>query len=230
MMRHSLSVIIAFLCVFDKFIELESLRIDYLPSICQSRRRSLNPTHVDSKPSISALTKMYSTALFQSGYISPEKDPEYRSMVKKSLLLDVVDDVTQTYPLPKEGDVVLCQGKWKDEQIIGNIRSLRKAFYGNESGWVADVIPLTEGKTENVYVVNKGAKSLSLSTAELKPVKSFYVRSENGYKISFKPNSTVVSLRAPSYRKIDATTKLPQKVIPTENFQVYLYRSFAIFD
>lgn len=208
------------ICIFIRLIETGSLRVDNLPAICQNRRIvsnpllvGLNPKHIDSKQSVAVLSRTYSTTLWQSGYISPEKDPEYRNMVKKSLLLDVIDDVTQTYPLPKEGDVVLCQGKWKDEQIIGNIRSLRKAFYGNESGWVADVIPLTEGKTENVYVVNKGAKSLSLSTAELKPVKSFFIRAENGYKISFKPNSTVVSLRAPNYRKIDATTKLPQKVI-----------------
>jgi hypothetical protein len=205
-------LLLIFLCICDRIIEIQPLSSEKLSLRCQNKQKHSIGTLFDLKLNIAVKSRVYSTALRQAGYVAPEKDPEYRSMVKKSLLLDAVEDVTQTYPLPKEGDVVLCQGKWKDEQIIGNIRSLRKSFYGNETGWMADVIPLTEGKTENVYVVNKGAKSLTLSTAELKPVKSFYVRSENGYKVSFKPNSTVVSLRAPSYRKIDANTKLPQKV------------------
>ena len=147
-----------------------------------------------------------------SAYVPPEKDPEYRGMVKKSLLLDSINE-SDTYPLPKEGDIVMYEGKWKGENVLGSIRTLRSSFYGNETGWIADIIPLKEGKSENVYNINRDSGSMSVSTKELKPVKFFYVRSENGFRLTFKPNATSPSLRAPAYRPIDESTKSFKKKI-----------------
>lgn len=147
-----------------------------------------------------------------SGYIPPERDPEFRPMVKKSLLVDDVYNPNDYLPLPKQGDVVLSEGKWKGDQIVGLIRSIREAFYGNETTWIADVVPMREGKIEKIYCIDRSQKSLAVSINDLKPVKFFYVRSENGYNVTFKANSTTVALRAPSYRKIDKSLKIPMKV------------------
>eukprot|EP01035_Chromulina_nebulosa_P018580 gene18580-24306_t len=155
-----------------------------------------------------------------NGYIPPERDPEYRTMVKKSLqqpLIDLENPLNFTReeirPLPREGDVVLCQGKWETEEILGNIRSLRESYYNNETTYIADVTPLKEGKSDSVYIIDRSSRSLSMPITKLKPVKFFYVRSENGYRILFQSNTTQYALRAPSYRSIEPGAKLPTKAI-----------------
>ena len=154
-----------------------------------------------------------------SGYVPPERDVEYRKMVKKSLLKPVITNDPNTVqideevalPIPKEGDIVLCPGKWKDESVLGRIRFMR--YSQPNEAWVAEVIPLMEGKSNNVYVVDRKASSLSEKIANLRPVLSFFLRSENGYKISYRKNTTEIILKAPSYRPLNAEFKFPQKVI-----------------
>lgn len=146
------------------------------------------------------------------GYVPPEKDPEYQGMVKKSLLIDEIN-VNDTFPIPKEGDIVAFDGKWKGETLLGSIRTLRPSFYTNETGWMATVMPLKEGKSENVYCINREAKSILISTKDLSPVKFYYVRSENGFRVTIKQNTTMPSLRAPSYRAVDGSSKPPKKAV-----------------
>jgi hypothetical protein len=163
-----------------------------------------------------------------SGYIAPEADPEYRKMVKPSLLrkpLVVGADGNATaaavaaalefaLPLPKEGDIVLSPDgiDWPGEEKYGRIRFLREqqapqqkqdsSTLANATAWYADIVPLAEGKSKDVFVVDKRAKSILLPIANLRPIQAFYVRAENGYKIAFEPNSTKVILRAEAYRNL----------------------------
>ena len=90
------------------------------------------------------------------GYIPPEKDPEYRPMVKKSLLKPMDGDESAAamktrLPVPKEGDIVGAPGKWEGEIVLGKIRFLQ---YSNSTKvWNADIVPLVEGKSTSVWVV-----------------------------------------------------------------------------
>ena len=151
------------------------------------------------------------TALYQ--YVPPECDPEYRGVIKTSLLRDQIIGDT-LLPLPRENDVVIYPNEF-GEQLLGTIKYLRTGYYGNETSWVADILPLIEGKSENVFIIDRNAKSQSLSTDKLKPAKFFFVRAENGFKITFSSNSsaiTNISLRSLSYRTIDSTMKPQSKV------------------
>jgi hypothetical protein len=65
------------------------------------------------------------------------------------------------------------------------------------------VSPLEEGKAERVYTVSKAARSFFEPVSSLKPVSNFFFRSENGYKVAFKKNSTEVILKAPAYALLD---------------------------
>jgi hypothetical protein len=155
-----------------------------------------------------------------NGYVPPEADPEFRSMVKKSLRRPIkvpggstetaTIDVQAALPLPREGDIVLCPGKWKGETVLARVRFLQ--YIGTSESWVAEVIPLKEGKSVGIYSVDKNAKAYTEKIDQLQPVRSFFVRSENGYKIAFKKNSTEVVKRAPSYRSIPQDYTIPRKV------------------
>lgn len=154
-----------------------------------------------------------------NGYLPPEEDPEYSKVIKKSLIrsrptLEKDQDPSLSFPIPREGDIVLCPGKltWANEDILGSIRFLRTSFYGNETSWIADISPLSPiGASENMFIIDKKAKSLSVSTALLRPVKNAFIRSENAFKIQRDTNSSEFSLRSPKYRAIDASINLPSK-------------------
>lgn len=158
-----------------------------------------------------------------NGYVQPERDPEYRNVIKKSLLLDPIGTIlneNDTLPIPKEGDVVLCPSSWSKDTGLGLIRYLRESVSSNnETTWTADVGILKEGKSQNVFVIDKSLKPITTSTDNLKPVKFFYLRSENGYKISYKENSTVAILRAPRYKAIDKSIQLIKKSINTDTLE-----------
>lgn len=94
--------------------------------------------------------------------------------------------------------------------MFGRIRSLYRK--GNES-WIADIIPLTEGKTENVYIIDKTSGALDVPVDDLVPLRAYFIRAENGHKISFKTNSTEPIYRAPSYKKIGTDFTLPRQVL-----------------
>lgn len=152
-----------------------------------------------------------STAL-RSGYLPPERDPEYRSVVKKSLLQPLEGEAAAqaVLPLPREGDVVRYPGKWEGELDLGKIRTLR--YENSTSLWQAEIVPLVEGKSDSVYCIDKSSRSLDVAIKELIPVRAYFLQSENGYKVSFRSNSTEVVKKAASYRDLEADFQLPRKV------------------
>lgn len=152
------------------------------------------------------------TLLSMSGYIAPERDPEYRSMVKKSMLQPSVDfESSSMLPLPREGDVVQYGGKWPGELSLGRIRFIR--YSNSTEAWIADIVPLKEGKSANVFTVDRTARTFFDDVDKLAPVRSFFMRSENGYKVSFRKNSTEVILKAASYRALDSGFVPPSKPV-----------------
>ena len=156
-----------------------------------------------------------------SGYVPPERDAEYRKVVPKSLwkplvntsATDAGDDVfREVLPTPKEGDIVLCPPTWPGEVLLGRIRYMELNKLTNTMS--VEVIPLKDGKSEGIYFVDKSAKSFSENLDNLKPIRTVFIRSENGYKVSFrKGNATDVILKAPSYVKIDDSFVLPTKTV-----------------
>jgi len=165
-----------------------------------------------------------------SRYVPPERDPEYRKVIKKSLLQPLINitadgsiiqvniDSEAMLPIPKEGDIVIAPGKWKEEKILARIRYIE--YSQNAKMWRAEILPLKDGKSENVFVVDRGAKSSSELVENLRPVQAFFLRSENGYKVAYRRNTTEVVLKAPSYRKIDGTNfTMPTKVVNMETLQ-----------
>jgi len=158
----------------------------------------------------------------KSGYVSPEADPEYRNVVKKSLLRPVInvevvlDEEGQNnlLPVPREGDIVQCPGKWKGEFVFGRIRFLRYAT--SSESWIADIVPLKEGKAANVYSVDRNAGTFFEKVENIKPVRSFFLRSENGYKVAYRRNTTELILKAPAYRSMNSTYVTPSKPVNLE--------------
>jgi hypothetical protein len=149
------------------------------------------------------------------GYIPPEQDPAYRDVVRKTKVKadgSATEEMIQNLlPIPKEGDIVTFPGKWEGEQTLGKIRFLR--YSETDKTWMADISPLMDGKSEQVYVVDKKASTFFEPCISLKPVQNYFLRSENGYKISFKKNSTEVVTKANSYKVLEADYKLPTKEI-----------------
>lgn len=143
-------------------------------------------------------------------------------MIKPSLLKPFEEmkeeDLEMSFPEPRVGDVVSYEGKWQDESSLGRIRDLqlRNDTDGNQQ-WFADVIPLKEGKSEAVYVIDRDGKSTFEELIKLKPVRSFFVRAENGYRIAFRSNSTTeVVMRAPKYRSVSSDFTLPKVAVNQE--------------
>jgi hypothetical protein len=153
-----------------------------------------------------------------SGYVPPEEDEEYRGRVQKSLqrppkVRDTNGEIIssqQLLPLPAEGDIVLCPGKYKNERILARIRFLE--YISSSNDWIADLSPLKEGKSVDIFTLDAQAKSTSAKITELTPVRAFFKRSENGYQVKYRMNSTEFIRRAPSYREMPSNFTLPAKV------------------
>jgi hypothetical protein len=162
-------------------------------------------------------------AVFLSRYVPPELDEEYAtvdrapgsrvsSMPKQELSNAEVDSekAQYMYPLPKEGDIVECRGRWGDK-TLGRIRFMR--FLEKENGFFAEVVPLMEGKSTDVYVVNTASKTEFVNIADVRPVRALYVRADNGYKVQFtNAAKTELAYRATQYRTVDRSYKPPRKV------------------
>ncbi len=155
----------------------------------------------------------------EMGYVPPEKDPEYRPMVKKSLLKPLDGDESAAamkikLPVPKEGDIVGCPGKWEGETMLGKIRFLQ---YSNSTKvWSADIVPLVEGKSNSVWVVDRNSRSFFENVEKIRPVQSFFMRNENGYRISFRGNTTSTAnllYKAEGYRPLAETYSPPRKKV-----------------
>jgi hypothetical protein len=161
-------------------------------------------------------------ALLLSRYIPPELDEEYvkadkargpRVEAKLKHEPSNAEDTEKTqymYPLPKEGDIVECRGRWGDK-TLGRIRFMR--FLEKENGFFAEVVPLMEGKSTDVYVVNTASKTEFVSIADVRPVRALYVRADNGYKVQFADAAKKeLAYRATQYRTVDKSYSPPKKV------------------
>ena len=115
------------------------------------------------------------TIVNMGGYVPPEEDKEYRTNVKVSLRRPTREERESAgedmnpevfLPIPSEGDIVLCQGKWQGEMTLGRVRVVQ--YNTAKSCWNAEIVPLCEGKSNNVYIVDKKAKLLIDNIANIK--------------------------------------------------------------
>ncbi|CAM9582821.1 unnamed protein product [Discosporangium mesarthrocarpum] len=83
-------------------------------------------------------------------------------------------------PYPKVGDIVRYKGKWAGDLDFGEVRQLR--FVEQTGKWRAYVLPLTD-IGEDQYVRKKNRKSAAEDVEDLRPVRAFYVRSVDGFKV-----------------------------------------------
>lgn len=162
-----------------------------------------------------------------SGYVPPELDPEYRDLVVRPRLTaststkskqgvafnqtDIDEATGKLYPAPKEGDIVQYKGRW-GEMDIGRIRFLQYAK--QYESFYADIVPMKLSTSENTYVLDKSSKAEYLSLKELAPVKFYFIRSDNGYKIyRKKENQTEIVLKATRYREVGGSYNPRSKAI-----------------
>ena len=156
--------------------------------------------------------KIVSNNRLWMGYVSPERDPAFRDSVQKSLLQPLVElETEKMLPVAREGDIVQFPGKWPGELQLGRIRFVQYSV--DKKTWIADIVPLKEGKSENVFVVDRKAGTSFETVDRIMPVRSFFLRNENGYKVAFRNNSTEVILKAPAYREMNSSYEAPSKPV-----------------
>ena len=51
--------------------------------------------------------------------------------------------------------------------------------------WFADIIPLKESPSNNIFVVDRNTKAEYLTVKTIAPVKYAYLRNEDGYRVYF---------------------------------------------
>ena len=155
-------------------------------------------------------------------YVPPELDPEYNKDIRASTksnpinpntTLNVQMNQNELFPIPKFDDIVRFKGKWENSYEYGRLLNL---YYQNQSkSWMADIIPFMEEKANQVLIVDKKSKIVTEPLKSLQPAQSYYVRSENGYKLVYKKNSTEVALKGLKYRDLDVDF-----VFKTKNFNI----------
>jgi hypothetical protein len=165
--------------------------------------------------------RKYPRKLYGS-YVPPEKDPEYKdtsAMPSMSTLSKELEntqpiiDFDFVCPLPAENDIVQYPSKWTGDFDVGRLKSV---YYIDKSDmWMSEIIPLIDGKSDNILMVDKKAKLEIQPLSVLKPVRSYFVRSENGYKVSFQKNSTNIVLKAPKYKTPDKDFTFKSKFLNT---------------
>lgn len=197
------------------------LLIAFYATLCSTVAsfRSGNPLKYGFRSSL----RMQSDLKRPSGYIPPEMDPEYRGgTYALSKIAASRTNVTNSdsnmeerdyssLPTPKEGDAVSYKGKFGATQL-GKIRFLQ--YIESYDSFFIDIVPLKESKTPQVFIVDRGAKAEYLPITEVKPVKSYFIRAEDGYKVYFqnKNGTQSVVLRAEQYRPLDKTFVPKRKV------------------
>jgi hypothetical protein len=165
-----------------------------------------------------------------SSYLPPEQDPEYKDRsiapnlkTNYNFIDNNPSDFMSVLPLPSENDIVKYPSKWPGNSDIGRLRNV---FRSTEQGpWLCEIIPMMEGKSDNILTVDKKAKIEIRPLSSVQPVRSYFVRSENGYRVSFKVNSTEVILKAPLYNSLDDDFEFRRVVVNStamaSDFQIY---------
>lgn len=179
-----------------------------------------------------------------SGYIPPELDPEYRKSDGTSTLRAntlsgnpeliaanvTSSDFNSKLPVPKEGDVVLYKGRFGSKQL-GRLRFMQ--YVATSDSFFLDIVPLKEKSStvsSAVFVVDRASKAEFLAISQVQPVKSAFLRAEDGYQVYFKPatndtsqakgNNFIIDnvvLRAETYRPLEKSFQPKRKPV---NFAV----------
>lgn len=198
-------------------------------SAIRSHSRSFSENSAENsgcRSSISSTLRRHSrTKALHGTYLPPEMDPEYRNVYKPTAKLRPVNSTTalgaDLLPLPKVGDLVKYEGRWKDEETVGRIRYLN--YIEDYKAWYADIVPLKPGvAADDIYIIDRNSRAEYLPTDQIVPIKSSYVRAENAYRVYFdkagpttgsteKPTKAL-SVKAPAYRTIEKDTPLRNKV------------------
>lgn len=163
-----------------------------------------------------------------SGYLPPELDPEFnknapRSFSNKShnvpsqVTYSTVANPYASLPTPSEGDIVLYFGKFGAKQV-GRIRFLQ--YVQAYDAFYADIIPLRESKTMGIYVVDRNAKAEYLSLTDLKPVKSSFLRNEDGYKLFFHGTNTTITTTNKIEKEVRGDTSLENVSLRADGYRV----------
>jgi guanylate kinase len=120
------------------------------------------------------------------------------------------EDTSSGLPRPRIGDVVAYPGKWKGEDALGEIRNIQ--YIESRRQWLADVLPL-KSVGDGQYQRSRGGMRATApeDVSILRPVRAFYVRSSDAFKVLTKANTGEIALRAEAYDLEDFA--LPVKTI-----------------
>eukprot|EP01038_Epipyxis_sp_PR26KG_P010868 gene10868-14586_t len=179
-----------------------------------------------------------------AGYVPPERDPEYRNVVPKSSVTirktstkslpagdnvdqSIDDDSSKNLPIPKEGDIVKYSGRWGDIQV-GRVRFLQ--YVDNYNEWFADIVPLKEGKSENIFTIDRNSKAEYLSISDLSPVKNAFMRNENGYKLYFEKKNKQIddNNNSNNNKEKAAYSKINNVVLRSEKYNIDIPKDYNI--
>ncbi|CAM9334185.1 unnamed protein product [Choristocarpus tenellus] len=122
----------------------------------------------------------------QGGWGLAKPKARFENLVSEALkdgpspMSESEDLVEDPRPYPKVGDIVRYDGKWEDDVTLGEIRQLQ--FVEQTGKWRAYVLPLKE-IGEDQYARKKGRRSAAEDAEKLRPVRAFYVRSVDGFKV-----------------------------------------------
>lgn len=190
-----------------------------------------------------------------SGYIPPELDPELNSNFKRfqrERLNNKNEDIAELQdmllPTPRVNEIVRYYDKYKKEYKLGKIRFIQFLNATNNKDkfdvdYFIDVVPLREvlvkrsasnatmdWKQNNnvVFVTDQSAKPDYFTISDLQPVKNYFSRPDNGYKVyvdSVKTEVNTVSSKDRSINLIDLS-KVQLKADRYRKFTADEYRRY----
>ena len=124
-----------------------------------------------------------------------------------------------TIAVPKIGDIVTFDGKWKDESGVGRLATLQ--YIADRGQWIADIVVFKEIEPGLYRETKRGRASEYMDVTALKPVLASYVRATDGWRVPIDKATGLVKPWAPAYI-IDDTFELPKPVIDEDKYTQYL--------
>lgn len=124
-----------------------------------------------------------------------------------------------TLAVPKIGDIVTFEGKWKDESGVGRLATLQ--YIADRGQWIADIVVFKEIEPGLYRETKRGRASEYMDVTALKPVLASYVRETDGWRVPIDKATGLVRPSAPAYI-IDDTFELPKPVIDEDKYTQYL--------
>ncbi|CAM9458149.1 unnamed protein product [Phaeothamnion confervicola] len=117
-------------------------------------------------------------------------------------------------PYPSVGDVVTYEGKWADDISLAEVRNLQ--YIESRGKWIADLLPLEE-IGDGQYAREKGRRTVAEDVDTLRPVRAFFVRSTDAFKVMQKEGTGAPSYIADGYR-VD-NFELPKRTVDVIKLQ-----------